>query len=801
MTMFVFDIQRFADSPPDKPGSSSGSSSSSSVSWSGATKITSAGTYSNKTYSSTTDAQCAVLVSLASGTVNLVSPTVTKSGGPTNASDDYNFYGINSGIMATGGGNVSITGANITTTGVGANAVFSYGGNQGQNGAAGDGTTVYISDSTIKTSASGSGGIMTTGGGNTVAKNLIITTSGQSSAPIRTDRGGGNVTVTGGSYTSNGLGSPAIYSTADIIVNSATLTSNLSEGVCIEGQNSVTLNDCTLTANNTQTNGNAQFLDAIMIYQSQSGDSASGTSTFSMTGGELINKSGHLFHVTNTSAVINLNGVTINDSGDGVLLSVCDDGWSGASNIATLNASGQELTGDILVGSDSTLTLNLTDSTTFKGDIDGNIKNASGTSISTSVGTVNVSLDSSSKWFLTEDTYITSFEGTAANVITGSYNLYVNNVVLDGTTEEDTSTSKLITLTTGADSYTNTLEGATIQALAGNDTIRNTAANVSIDAGADNDFINNSAANVTVFSGAGNDSIVGSTQADLLYGGEGSDIIYAGQGDDYIRGNSGNDSLVGAYGNDTLNGDSGNDTLEGGAGNDYLYGGDGNDILDGGTGNDKIYADSGNDSINGGDGNDYIKISGSSSTALGGAGNDSIVGSTQADSLYGGEGSDIIYAGQGDDYIRGNSGNDSLVGAYGNDTLNGDSGNDTLEGGAGNDYLYGGASNDSLSGGTGNDSLWGGTGNDTLIGGSGNDIFICKANEGTDHITDYASGDLLQILNTDGTDGSYTKAAFSSSKLTLTINGGGKVVFDNVSAGDKININGTTHTISGKTLK
>ena len=235
------------------PGGSSGGSgsSSTSVTWSGATKITSAGTYSKKTYSSTTDAECAVLVSLASGTVNLVSPTVTKSGGPTNAGDNYNFYGINSGIMAMGGGTVSITGGTVTTTGVGANAVFSYGGNGGTNGAAGDGTTVYIENVTIETSARGSGGIMTTGGGVTVAKNLTITTSGQSSAPIRTDRGGGNVTVTGGSYTSNGLGSPAIYSTAEVVVNDATLTSNLSEGVCIEGQNSVALTNCTLTANNT----------------------------------------------------------------------------------------------------------------------------------------------------------------------------------------------------------------------------------------------------------------------------------------------------------------------------------------------------------------------------------------------------------------------------------------------------------------------------------------------------------------------------------------------------------------------
>ncbi|MCR5814414.1 MAG: hypothetical protein K6G15_07980 [Desulfovibrio sp.] len=419
-------------------GDSSGTGQGQQVTWTGATTITTAGTFANGTYTSTTDAECALLVT-ASGSVTLTNPTVTKSGGPTNASDNYSFYGINSGITAKDGGTLEIKGGTITTTAVGANAVFSYGGNGGTNGAAGDGTTVYISDTVIRTYADGSGGIMTTGGGAMVASNVTAETDGQSSAAIRTDRGGGTVTVDGGSYISNGLGSPAIYSTADITVANATLTSNLSEGVCIEGQNSVTLNNCTLTANNTQTNGNAQFLDAVILYQSMSGDSSEGTATFSMTGGTLVNKSGHIFHVTNTNAIINLDGVAINDSGDGVFLSVCDDGWSGANNIATLNLSGQNLDGNILVGDDSSLTLNITDSSTFTGNISGEIVNAKGSTVSTEIGTVNVTLDDTSTWYLDADTYITSFNGSAANVITNGHTLYVDDVALDGTSTSDDS--------------------------------------------------------------------------------------------------------------------------------------------------------------------------------------------------------------------------------------------------------------------------------------------------------------------------------------------------------------------------
>ena len=274
---------------------------------------------------------------------------------------------------------------------------------------------------------------MTTGGGTTYASNLTVTTSGRSSAPIRTDRGGGTVVVDGGTYTSNGLGSPAIYSTANITVKNATLISNLSEGVCIEGMNSITLENCDMTANNTQCNGNATFYDTIMIYQSMSGDADSGTSAFTMTGGSLTSENGHMFHVTNTHAVITLSGVNLINNGSDVLLSVCDDGWSGASNTAELVADAQVLSGTILVGDNSTMSLTLSNGSTFEGYFSGEITNAKGTQVSSEIGTVSVTLDETSTWTLTADTYITEFTGDAGNVISNGYTLYVNGTALEGT--------------------------------------------------------------------------------------------------------------------------------------------------------------------------------------------------------------------------------------------------------------------------------------------------------------------------------------------------------------------------------
>ena len=410
------------------PGGGPGGSSSD-IEYSAAVEITSADSRSGEAYASTAADESALLIS-TTDEVTITDPTVTKTGDSAGG-DSCNFYGLNAAVLVKDGAAATITGGTITSDADGANGVFCYGGNGGRNGAEGDGTTLIIRDTVIVTTGDGSGGIMTTGGGVTEAYDLDVTTSGRSSAAIRTDRGGGTVTVEGGTYTSNGLGSPAIYSTADITVSGAVLTSNLSEGVCIEGLNSVTLTDCDLTANNAKRNSNARFLDTVMIYQSMSGDAADGTGRFTMTGGSITSKSGHVFHVTNTSAVITLENVTIvNQDPENILLSVCADGWSGGTNSAALKAVNQQLAGAIKVGSDSSLTLELTEGSSFTGRIDGSIADAEGNTVSTETGTVSVTLDGSSTWTLTADSYVTELSGSTENIDLNGYTLYVNGAPL-----------------------------------------------------------------------------------------------------------------------------------------------------------------------------------------------------------------------------------------------------------------------------------------------------------------------------------------------------------------------------------
>jgi hypothetical protein len=77
--------------------------------------------------------------------------------------------------------------------------------------------------------------------------------------------------------------------------------------------------------------------------------------------------------------------------------------------------------------------MNLTNGSSFESYVDGKITNANGETVSTEAGAVSVTLDSSSTWTLTGDSYVTEFNGDAANVNRNGYTLYVNGTALTGT--------------------------------------------------------------------------------------------------------------------------------------------------------------------------------------------------------------------------------------------------------------------------------------------------------------------------------------------------------------------------------
>ena len=366
----------------------------------------------SETYTSTGDDENALRVDGA--TVTLKDITIEKTAGSSSNTEDGDFYGLNAGLLVLNGATATITGATVNTSVTNGNGVFSYG----------EGTVVNISDSTIRTTENNSGGIQTTGGGTMNATNLDVETQENSAAAIRSDRGGGTVNVDGGSYVTNGTGSPAIYCTADISVSDATLTANASEGVVVEGKNSVALTDCEVTGNmsNTYNGDSDENIHCIMIYQSMSGDADVGEATFSAEGGSITAKTGDMFYITNTDCEITLKDVAFTLAND-VFLRVEGNsysrGWGteGANGgDVTLTADSQEFTGNILVDEISSLALTMKNGTSYEGAI-----NPDGDG-----GTVDVTLDDNSTWTLTGDSYITSFDGDTSNITANGYHLYVN---------------------------------------------------------------------------------------------------------------------------------------------------------------------------------------------------------------------------------------------------------------------------------------------------------------------------------------------------------------------------------------
>ena len=330
--------------------------------------------------------------------------------GDSGSGDEADFYGDNAAVFATNGATLNLSEVVLESNGAHANGVFSYG----------EGTIVNVVDSVIETLGNCSGGLMTTGGGTMNAANLRIATSGNSSAAIRSDRGGGTVNVDGGVYTTSGTGSPVIYSTADITVSNAELASSASQGVVVEGKNSVTLNDVRLVAdNNTKNSDKSDFYQAVMIYQSMSGDAASGKSSFEMNGGSLTNANGDVFFVNNTACDVNLNGVDIVNNGGGVFLRAAAAGWGKEGSNGgqvTLNAARQVVNGDLVVDSASNLNLCLDEQSTFTGAV-----NPEG-----QAGGVYVELKGGSTWTLSADSHITSLTCAADSINLNGHVLYVN---------------------------------------------------------------------------------------------------------------------------------------------------------------------------------------------------------------------------------------------------------------------------------------------------------------------------------------------------------------------------------------
>ncbi|WP_295114682.1 hypothetical protein [uncultured Methanobrevibacter sp.] len=421
------------------------------------------------------------------GKLTLKNSMVNKTGDTQTSGDDADFYGVNSAVLVNTNGTLDISNVEINTNSKGSNGIFvtnaettvdsssSSGEAQGEGGqppeatgngsgegqgatggqppempeGSGDGgqapdgngggqpgqatvsgtTEARIDNVKITTHSDKSRGLDATYNGKITASNVVINTDGQSCAALATDRGEGEVHVDNseintGVSKDSGRGSPLIYSTGNITADNTKGTAYVSQIACIEGKNSIELDNCDLTGyagGNRQDGDEYVDLGGVFIYQSMSGDADVGTSLFTAKNSKLtiaedspVYKEAPLFHVTNTACVINLENTELK-FGSGTFLEIAGQnqwGTTGSNGgVAEVNTDNEKIDGNVIVDSISSLNWTMKN-TEFKGAIN-------------STGNTTVKVADNSKWTLTGDSSVSGLE-VSGEIDYGEFTLTVD---------------------------------------------------------------------------------------------------------------------------------------------------------------------------------------------------------------------------------------------------------------------------------------------------------------------------------------------------------------------------------------
>ena len=368
----------------------------------GTSVISESKTFEHQRFDNTTSDQNS-FIGKNKATITIDSSVFDKTGNTTN-DDNSNFHGQNAVVLGIEGSQTSIKDSNITSNSIGSNAVF----------ATGEGSVINVENTNIHTKGDSSRGLDATYKGTVNGKNLTITTEGAHSATLATDRGEGTITAEAAKLTTSGSGSPVIYSTGNITANNVNGVANKSEIGVVEGKNSITL---------TNSNVTGYHDNGFMLYQSFSGDAESGIARLKAENNTLTTHgTGAFIYVNNTTAEAGLTGNTILMPNTTTLVKAAADSRWGKDGEngghLTLRASNQELSGNIVADSISTIALDMANGSSLVGAI--NTDNTA--------KEVTVKLSKDSSWTLTGDSYIKSLtneDTTGENIHLNGYKLIV----------------------------------------------------------------------------------------------------------------------------------------------------------------------------------------------------------------------------------------------------------------------------------------------------------------------------------------------------------------------------------------
>ena len=292
-------------------------------------------------YSSST--QYYNVIQCTGGTLTMNGCTITKTGDGSQG-DNSSFYGNNSSIYcgaasssnyqsttAASGAKIVIKNVTVNSSSKGANAVIAT-----------NGASVEIDGITIVNNYAVSRGLHATYGGIITASNVDITTNEATSSTIATDRGGGTVTVSGGTATANGSKSAVIYSTGTMSATGLVGKSAKGEIAVIEGDNSIAMTNCTMTSGSSER--------GLLMMQSGSGDASGVNPVMTITGTSLTmtDSSAPLLEVaTCVTATCTLDNCTVTVPSGILMYVMADSQWSTSGAVGNLILSNGTYSGTV----------------------------------------------------------------------------------------------------------------------------------------------------------------------------------------------------------------------------------------------------------------------------------------------------------------------------------------------------------------------------------------------------------------------------------------------------------------------
>ncbi len=283
-----------------------------------------------------------------------------------------------------------------------------------------------------------------------MASNVDITTRSETSSTIATDRGGGTVTVTGGTATAKGSNSAVLYSTGTITATDLTGVSEQGEIAVVEGDNGVIIDGCTMTSGSSNR--------GLMMLQSGSGD-AEGTNAYITVSNSTLNVTGSATPLcevpTLNNGTLTLTDVTLSVASSVLMLVDYNTQWStygGNGRLVLLTTQDSwKYTGSVEADAYSNVYVTVGENVTWNGDIDSDNNAASAT----------VTVNSGGVWILTGDSYVSTLVNNGT-IYKNGHTLSYGSLSGNGTISDSDSVEE-ITVSGMNSSTIYTLDGKTVK--------------------------------------------------------------------------------------------------------------------------------------------------------------------------------------------------------------------------------------------------------------------------------------------------------------------------------------------------